>query len=167
MQTLIEKYAKRPVIGDIYTLGNLKTTLDDVLNEYLVSKGHKRSNVYIDAKNAIGILSILISIAVFALNSMYDFAEIKQLLIICILMYFAAFAANSIIKYFEAGMFYYDSFNVATRADNVPVYVVLIYKKGCLVPIKYKKSILDLFDENGRLDHVLFLKDLEMLLKDD
>jgi hypothetical protein len=46
---------------------------------------------------------------------------------------------------------------VTTRIDKTPVYVVLLYKAEKEIPLKYYKSILDLFDE-GKLDHNLFIK---------
>jgi hypothetical protein len=47
---------------------------------------------------------------------------------------------------------------VTTRIDKTPVYVVLLYKAEKVIPLKYYKSILDLFDEEGKLDHNLFIK---------
>lgn len=163
MEKITLKYNKKPIVGDLYTLANLKILLDDLLNEYLTSRGRRRSYVYVDIKNAIGIVSMGLAAAVVFLSVYCRFQDVKFAMSCCLALYFVLYAISLVAAYLEGNKFYYDSFNIVTRADDVPVYVVLVYVHGQPVPLKYTKSILDLFDERGHMDHELFLRDLEDL----
>lgn len=164
MDALAMKYDKSPIFGDIYNLNNLKSLLNDLLNEYLVKNGYKRNYWYLDLRNTIGIISLLIACVVVGLSYLYKFNEAKEYLGLCIVIYYTLYLLNLIVVYFDSGKFYYKDFYIVTRADTTPVYVILIYKKNEFVPKKYTKSILELFYENGRLDHELFLKDIDKLM---
>lgn len=165
MNILLEKYAKKPIFGDIYNLSNLKSLLNDFINEYLTSKGMKQNYMYIDMRNTIGIASAVLGGIVVYISMYYKFEKIKTKLFLCILVYAILYLVNWVIKYFENEKFYYKDFCIKTRVDNTPVYVILVYKKNNPVPSKHSRSILDLFYENGCMNHKLFLKDLEKLFE--
>ena len=57
MEKICLKYDKKPIIGDIYNLQNLKVLMDDLMNEYVSSLGYKRNYMYLDIRNIIGIIS--------------------------------------------------------------------------------------------------------------
>lgn len=163
MDDLIVKYNKKPIVGDLYTLSNLRVLLDDVLNEYLTRAGYKRLYVYQDIQNAIGIVSTVLGAAVTFLSMRYNFQAVKGQMSVYLAVYFVINAVSMLVKYREGRMYYYESFTISTRADDVPAYILLVYMEGKLVPLKYNKSMLDLFDETGKMDHDLFLNDVERL----
>lgn len=163
MEELVRKYSKRPIKGDIYTLTNLKALLDDLLNEYLSGEGFRRKYFYTDVKNGIGLLSAVLALVVTGLSVYCEFQRVKPYIGLCIGAYFLLYVLNYLVSYREGGRFYYDGFEIVTRADAVPVYVLLVYRRDRPVPQKYTRSVLDLFDAEGRLDHEYFLGDIKPL----
>ena len=161
MEQLIFKYDKRPIRGDLYTLPNLKVLLDDLLNEYLGTVGHKRSFIFTDLRNACGIASIVFAAVIVWISMSCDFTASRMWLGITIGGYALMYLLDYVCAHFEGGKFYYTDFTIITRADITPVYILLLYRDSNPVPYKYTKSILDLFDDTGRLDHDLFIRDME------
>jgi len=161
MEHLITKYNKNPIVGDLYTLPNLKVHLDDLLEEYLCSNGCKRSYFVQDILNVIGVLSTAIT-AIITYMSMYcQFDKAKLYLGILLLSYITINSVSFVISYFNGNKKVFDKFWISTRMEQRPVYVMLIYQKENIVPIKYNKSVYDLYYDNGILDHKLFLNDLK------
>lgn len=165
MEELKLKYDKKPIIGDIYTLSNLKIMLDDILNEYLLRSSHKRNYLYSDIKNIIGIISILLSSICCYLSMLYKYEIVKKYIALSVIIYFVINTISILIGYLEDGKFYYNDLYIKTRVDDVPTYIILVYSRGKVIPVKYNKSIFDLFDETGRMDHHMLLNDLENLFK--
>lgn len=167
MSKIVEKYNKRPVMGDIYTLPNLKILLDDLLNEYLAEKGHRRSYLFMDIRNGVGIVSTAVAAAVIFMSLNYKFENIKAPMGLCLLVYFVINAASLAVTWYEGERFCYDAFSVTTRSDDTPSYTVLVYMHGKCVPMRYTRSFFDLFDRTGRMDHAMFVEDLDRLLNKD
>lgn len=163
---LTKKYIKTPLTTDIYTLEQIKITLDDFLVEYCRERGFREKYHLTDFQNIIGIISTIQAVIVVFLSLYCKFEDAKRMLFICIVSYFAINIFCFIISYFFGGKVTFYEFDVITRIDKTPVYVALLYWKDRVVPVKYYKNVLELFDESGTLEHVEFLKDLEELFKE-
>lgn len=163
---LTMKYTKSPIKTDIYSLEKIKLTLDDLLVEYSKERGFREKYELVDISNAIGIVSIVLALAVFFLGMAYRFDEVKWIIAILVYSYFVINGIGMAISYFLGGRISFDKFEMRTRIDKTPVYVVLLYWRGRITPIKYNKDIFELFNEKGELDHSTFLKDLEYLFNE-
>ena len=161
MDSLIEKYKKNPIHGDIYSINNLKVLLDDLMNEYLIKIGYKRKYLLLDIMNAIGILSILLASACCFMSMNYKYSQVCKLVTYCVILYFFINGISFLIQYFQDNKMAYGKMNIKTRIDDTSTYIILLYKKDGMAPLKYHKSVFDLYYDSGRLDHQLFLKDLE------
>lgn len=167
MEKLKEKYKKSPIIADIYSLDQLKIALDDLLVECVSSLGFRERNLYTDIQNTIGIISTMLAVVVTWLSECHKFQSIKTYMAWLVFVYFGINGVSCLYSYFKGGKIKFDGFEMITRIDKTPVYVVLVYRKGKPVPVKYCKSVLDLFDENGRLDHALFIDDIKALFSQE
>lgn len=167
MEKLREKYKKFPVVADIHSLDQLKIALDDLLVECVSSLGFKESNLYTDIQNSIGIISTILAVIVTWMSECHRFQNIKFYMVWLVLGYFTINGLSYLYFHFEGGKIKFNGLEIITRIDKTPIYVVLVYKKGKPVPVKYYKSVLDLFDENGRLDHALFIDDIEALFNQE
>jgi len=167
MQKIREKHNKDPIVSDLYSLDQLKISLDDLLVECVTKIGYKENFAAVDFFNLIGILSTILAGIVLYLSLNFKWGTIKAYIAYCVIVYFIINAVSTIITYFQGGKIKFDGLEIITRIDKTPVYVVLIYKKGKIVPIKYSKSVFDLFYEDGTLDHNLFIDNIESLFKEE
>ncbi|ELA42584.1 uncharacterized protein VICG_00336 [Vittaforma corneae ATCC 50505] len=163
---ITKKYIKTPITADIYTLEQIKITLDDFLVEYCRERGFQEKYHLTDFQNVIGIISTIQASIVVVLSLFCKFEDVRRMLFMCIISYFAVNIFCYIVSYFFGGKLSFYEFSVITRIDRMPVYVVLLYWKDRMVPVKYYKNVSELFDETGVLDHIEFLKDLEELFKE-
>lgn len=166
MESLKTKYNKNPRTADIYSLSQLKIALDDVLVEYAQTLGHKESHTMTDIQNTVGIISIGLTLAVISMSYFCKSDEVRPAMAICIYIYFALNIICFLISSLRGGKIVFEKFEIATAADQTPAYKVLINSKGKSVSKKYNKCVFDLFDDTGKMDHNLFLKDMEDLFKD-
>lgn len=167
MERLQEKYKRSPIVADIYSLDQLKITLDDLLVECVSALGFKERNMYMDIQNSIGIVSTIMAVAVTWMSECYRFQDIKLYMVWLVLGYFGINGLSCLYSHLNGGKIRFDGLEIVTRIDKTPIYVVLIYKRSKPVPAKYRKSVLDLFDESGKLDHVLFISDIKTLFNDE
>ncbi len=165
-EKLISKYTKTPSITDIHVLEQLKITLDDFLSEYSREKGYKEKHTLTDFKNTVGIISTIQAVIVLIASLYFKFENAKRVLAMAIFSYFAVNIFCIIVSYFFGGKISFIEFEAITRIDSIPTYVILLFWKGRGVPVKYSRSVLELFDETGRLDHVEFLNDLNELFNE-
>lgn len=166
IQKLTEKYIKAPIKADIFSLEQMKITLDDFLIEYATACGLTQKHTLTDFQNTIGIISTIQAAIVVFLGYFYKFDDTKKILAIILAIYFGINIFSFIISYFFGGKISFKEFEAVTKIDKTPVYVIILHWKGKGVPVKYHKSVLDLFDEAGRLDHIEFLKDLKTLFNE-
>ncbi|KAM0680989.1 hypothetical protein GINT2_000772 [Glugoides intestinalis] len=166
LEKLIKKIDSAPIQADLYTLEQLKIALDDLLVFYCKERGFKEKHRLNDFLNVIGLISTVLASIVLYLSLYSTFEASKKVLFICLVIYVFLSLLSFIVYCFCGGRIQFQEFDIVTRADKTPVYVSLLYWKGKVVPVKYYKSILELFDETGKLDHVLFLNDLEKLFKE-
>lgn len=166
LEKLIKKFENAPIRVDLYTLEQLKIALDDLLILYCKERGFKEKHHLTDFLNIIGVISTILASIVLYLSLYSTFEASKKLLVICLSIYVILSILSFIVYCFFGGCIQFLEFDVVTRIDKTPVYVSLLYWKGKVVPVKYYKSVLELFDETGKLDHVLFLNDLENLFKE-
>lgn len=167
MDILSKKYISKPIVGDIYSQGNLKILLDDILDEYITKIGHKRNYLYLDVRNAIGVVSAVLAALCCYVSMYYKYEVIKSVVMFSVFSYMLINGISLLISYKEAEKLYYDSFSISTRINSRYEYIILVYLKDKVAPLKYNKSIFDLFDDKGQMDHGLFLSDLEILLKNE
>ncbi len=166
LEKLIKKFENEPIKADLYTLEQLKIALDDALIFYCKERGFKEKHHLTDFLNVIGLVSTALATTVLYLSLYSTFEASKKLLFICLLIYVILSILSFLVYCFCGGRIQFQEFDIVTRIDKTPVYVSLLYWKGKVVPVKYYKSVLELFDETGKLDHVLFLNDLEKLFKE-
>ncbi|KAI5168403.1 signal peptidase complex subunit 2 [Pancytospora epiphaga] len=157
---LTKKHDSKPIMADIYTLGNMKIILDDLLNEYLISRGFKRNYAFPDFRTTIGLISTVLAIIVTYLSLYYKFDDVSSSITFCIFLYFVLNAFVSVIGYFEEHKIRYGTFYLVTKANIAPSYTIEYFTAGSAIK-KYTKSLYDLFDSSGRMDHVLFINDME------
>lgn len=162
VDAVVKKHSKRPIMADIYTLGNMKVLLDDLLGEYLAARGHKRNYAFPDARNAVGLISIVLAAAVTYMSLYCRFDDVVAPIRACVLLYFAANTLISIVGYFEERKHRYGGFYLVTSVEMAPAYTIEYHLPAGLAAKKYTKSLYDLFDETGKMDHALFINDMEV-----
>ena len=165
MEQILTKYNKKPIIVDLYTIQNLKASLDDLLSEFCNNNGYKENYFMTDIQNAVGVVSIFLTLIVLAFSYCCKFDDIKDNMAICLYIYFAINILCGILMYFKEGKLVFDKIDIETSIDKTKIYNITIYSKEKNVLYKYNKSIFDLFYETGKLDHELFLKDMTKLFK--
>ena len=165
MESLKIKYSKNPITADIYTKKQLKIALDDLLFEYCKVMGFKENHFTTDLKNVVGIISTILSLIVCYLGYHYSFQEMKFVMGICVTIFFSIQFLCFLFCYFRGERIKLEKYEISTKIDKTNTYNILVFPKGEKTPIKYNKSIFDLFYENCKMDHELFLKDLENLFK--
>lgn len=165
METLLKKYNKRPVTGDVYTLSNLKVIVDDLLCDYLYAAGFRRVYFYENIRIALGMLSMVVAAVTTYASLYYPFKQTECLLKYLVCGYFSLTVLGFIISQVEGRRVIYEGFHVVTRVDDSQNYILLIYFKGKVVPQKYSKSIFELFYNDGKLDHLLLIKELGGIFK--
>lgn len=167
MDNLRKKYSKQPIKGDIYNLQNLKVLLDDLMQEYF-TKGLSLSqcNLGTDIKIVIGLISTVIAVSVTYLSVYTDFNDHKFYLMLLCSAYFVLNAVGEMYAKLRGNVFKFNNAKVYTsiNAPN-PIYTILVYSDKNPIPKKYSKSVCDLFDEDGRLQHTNFLDDLDNVVK--
>lgn len=163
MDDLLRKYNKRPIIGDIYNIRNLKNITDNFICEYLKARGFKMNCLYIDIQNVFGLLSVCVAGATAYISTFYEFHTMKWLLKYLVPIYFSLSFASFFVSYKVGKKVIFNKFYLTTRIDSVQTYILLIYFNHRVVPGKYSKSVYELFDENGRFDHELLFKELASL----
>lgn len=159
---IVKKHNKRPIVADIYTLGNMKILLDDLLNEYLGACGYRRDHTFPDARNAIGLISIALAMAVTYMSLNCKFDDVMVTISGCVLLYFVLNIAIFIVGYFEECKYRYGGFYLVTRVDMAPSYTIEYHLPAGSVLRKYTKSLYDLFDDTGKMGHALFVDDMEV-----
>jgi hypothetical protein len=165
MDSLKTKYTKNPITADIYTVKQLKIALDDVLVEYCQALGYKENHLATDFKNVVGIISALLASFVLALGYLRPFQEIKMAIAISVSIFFAINFLVFIFCFIRGDKTTFENFDVSTKIDQTKTYNVVVYPKDGKTTKKYNKSVFDLFYEDCRLDHVMYLNDLENLFK--
>lgn len=165
MEQILVKYNKTPIKTDLYTLSNLKTTLDNLLSEFCNKQGYKQNYFVTDIQNLVGIASIILTVAVLAFSYFFKFAEIKYYMSICLYIYFFINIFCAVFVYFKGGKLVFDKIDIETSIDSTKTYNVKVYSKDKKMLKKYNKSIFDLFFDTGALDHELYLKDMADLFK--
>lgn len=163
MEALIARRDREPIYGDIYTLPGLKVLLDDALREYLVASGYAHSTLCLDVWLAIGLLSLVLAGGVALISTYCDFYTTRRTVAWMLHTYVAANLVSLVITRIEGGRAVYGPVSVTSRIADMRSYVLLVYHRDRIVPAKYTRSIFDLFDSDGRLDHRLFFADLRTL----
>lgn len=161
IESIIEKYQKRPIVGDIYNEANLKVLLDDLLNEYLVAKEMKRNYMLTDIKNLLGTGSVLCGAVATYVSLQYKFQAIFNILLVAVVVYFVLRSIVFLLDLYEDRAFCYGNFYLKSSANKDALYSVEKYESRQKSPVKYSRSLFELFDNTGRMDHVLFLADLD------
>lgn len=168
MDTIIARYNKTPINCNIYGLVNLKVACNDLLIEYLKKeKGYQQRQAYTDMKIAVGLISVVCAILTCYMSLHYDFSDYRKALVVVLAIYFSLnfileiclrfFARNTVFEgYNREGSIRIDGFNKAVDTN----YKLIIYKNGKAIPGNFSKSIYDLYDESGVLDHETFLREI-------
>lgn len=171
MDALISKYNKSPVQVNKHNLANLKIALNDLLIEYLVrDRGYVQRHTYTDLKIAVGMVSVACAIVTCYMSMHYTFAEYRTALIVTLGIYFSInflleicsrfFVRNTIFEgYSRHGTLTIDGFNKAVDEN----YKLIIYKDGKAIPGNFSKSIYELYDDAGVLDHEMFLREIALI----
>ena len=165
MEKLQSQYDKSPVKVDLYTIQNLKIALDDLLTKYCSSLGHKENHLVADIQNSVGIVSIILTLVVLAFSYLYKFHEIKHYMALCLYVYFTINILCCIFVFFRGGKITFEKIEILTSIDKNQTYNLEVISKDKKTTKKYNKSVFDLFFESGKLDHQLFLKDMNDLFK--
>lgn len=152
--------------GDIYNLRNLKVVLDDALYDFITKTlSLKIKTAYTDFELFVGTISTILSIIVVYMSCNYDFCDYKLYLIICLTIYFILNGIITICNYFRSTTFAFDGMKVCTEiCPPYPVYTILVYRNGKLIPEKFSKSVYDLFDCEGILSTDCFYKELNVFI---
>lgn len=166
MEKLIKKYDRTPIRANTHVLQDLKIALDDILvnllkNEFNIQQDHRIT----DLRIVIGFISIISAIYITYVSLYGDFKEYKQMSLILTLVYFVLNSfITFIMKFINKGCVFKARDNsIRVYTTVVPPntnYIVMVYRRG-IIPEKYNKNVCDLFDEEGRCLHEVFMKDLK------
>lgn len=175
MEKLFRKYKRTPVNSNINCLKSLKTTLDDVLSLYLrTEQEYKQNHFIVDLRIAIGVISTLAAAYLTYLSVYVDFKDYKNKAIALLGIYFALNGLLELVmKCTQKGKVFYGKNERGTISVYTSVktpdtnYVVLVYKDKSVIPTKYNRNICELFDEEGVLQHEVFLNDIDAFFKEE
>ncbi|KAF9764427.1 Signal peptidase complex subunit 2 [Nosema granulosis] len=167
MEKLIEKYSKKPIKAEVYSLSNLKITLDDLLLEYLTKvKNYKQKTFLVDLKILMGVISTIVACAIAYLSVNYEFQEYKNMLILGLSVYFGVNTIVWVVEKTQKATFKFEDISVFTDIQAPsPIYTIMVYEGDKLIPEKYTKSVFDLYTEEGRMLHEKVLNDFKKLFK--
>ncbi|ELQ74856.1 putative Signal peptidase complex subunit 2 protein, partial [Trachipleistophora hominis] len=168
MDAIITRYNKAPIHCNIYSLVNLKVACNDLLIEYLTKeKGYRQKHTYTDMKIVVGLISVVCAALTCYMSMNYSFEDYRKALVVVLAVYFSfnfvleislrLFARNTVFEgYNKEGSIRIDGFNRAVDTD----YKLIIYKNGKAIPGNFCKSVYELYDESGVLDHEAFLREV-------
>lgn len=172
MEKFRNKYdkPKNPPKTDLYTINQVKISLDDFLVEYLTALGFKECNFYVDFSNTIGIFSTIFAGLTCYLSMYYQWEHIKKYITYSVIAYFCINSILFIYCCFKSGKIRFSGLEIATKIqftdDKNPVYTAMIYKRNKVVPLKYTRTIFDLFYDNGIMDYKILIEDFDKLFKE-
>lgn len=168
MDKIITRYNKKPIQSNIYVLQGLKLSLNDLLVEYLKhERGFKQKQLFTDMRIVVGLFSVACAIITCYISMYKDFSDYKNELVVLLGIYFSLnflleiwtmlFFRNVIFEGTNKdGSVRIDGFNRAVDTN----YKLIIYRNGKVVPGTFSKSVYELYDESGVLDHETFLKEI-------
>lgn len=167
IQKLRNKYNKEPIKADVYTLSKLKIALDDLLVECANVLDYKQNNLYVDVQNIIGIISTLIACGTVYLSMYFKFDTVKFYLKILCSLYFIINFTSYIIYYLFGKLLRFKDFSFKTKVSKNEIYEIIMKNNNSEIKGKYVKSIYDLFNEEGEMDHNLFIDGIYELLSEN
>ncbi|KAL6121675.1 hypothetical protein NUSPORA_01374 [Nucleospora cyclopteri] len=165
----VEKTVKREnVTADLYTISEVKVVLDEFLCKFLRNNGCKQFFLMENIRLAIGVVSSLLGVIICYLSMNFTYDIVCKYVTLSVIIYYII---NGLTYLLEKNKYYFliqnnDSslkFDIVTEIDEKPDYTILVYVES--IPIKYSKSIYELFYDDGYLDTKLFKNDLEKTFK--
>ncbi|EPR79157.1 Signal peptidase 25 kDa subunit [Spraguea lophii 42_110] len=183
MERLEKKYKNTCI--DTSDLDLVKATLNDYLSDYLTFvKQYKKSNLIVDIRNDVGILSTIITLVVLYYSLKVEFEKAKKIIAwLCAIYYIMNNLLELIVWLRYSNMIFMGTKNKKVEdqkkkksknkketteskiriicSDQENNYEIIIYKNDNIIPIKYHRYLGDLFDEKGYFLYEEFTNDCD------
>lgn len=175
MDGLVEKYNKKRIVSEIYSLEDVKQDMDDLLCEYLAKVGGYASSTFITSvRIGIGALAILGSAALWYFSRFWKLEEYRAYALAITGVYFGFTYAESILTQlfcsytFDGRNARGERIRALSKLDSPCThYIVLLYFRDREIPSKLSLDIRTVYDPKGVLDHQSYLKMLRDAVEKD